>query len=112
MNRTGELIELFAQSGLSGILVTNGVRHFEGEREFSKLKFAPNDFRLSSIELYDLRREPGYFRIHHHADAPCWLTEAFAEWKGFRIANKTGANFGGEALTHLFSLKKLLLNHR
>lgn len=112
MNRTAELVELVAQSGLSDILVTKGVRYFEAEQEYSKLDFASNHFRLSSIELYDLKRSAGYFRIHHHADAPDWLKEAIVSWEGFRNANKTGVNFNGEPLDCLNELKALLLKHR
>ena len=107
MDRTVELEQIYEKSGLKGIVETKGKRYFEKE-DFSKLKFAKNDFRLSSIELYDLKREDSYFRIHYLNNPPSWLTEALASWSGIRNVNKTGTNFLGSPLLHAIALAKLL----
>ncbi|RYH20764.1 MAG: hypothetical protein EON54_26075 [Alcaligenaceae bacterium] len=82
-------MQLYQQSGLKDLLVTKGQRYFPHE-DFSKLMFEGNDFRLSSIELYDPKREDVYFRLHYRKDAPSWLADTLKEWAGFRNANRTG----------------------
>lgn len=107
MNRTAELEQIYSESGLKEIVETKGKRYFEKEN-FSKLKFAKNDFRLSSIELYDLKREDSYFRIHYLDNPPSWLPYALRRWSGVRNVNKTGTNLLGEPLLHAKALAKLL----
>ncbi|MGJ7575736.1 hypothetical protein ACSFBX_34845 [Variovorax sp. RB2P76] len=111
MDRTGELINIYELSGLKDVLVTKGCRYFP-EDEFSKLKFEGNDFRVSSLELYDLKREDSYFRIHYLEDVPAWLPETLGLWPHFRNANSTGTNFLGEAMMHAKSLANLLATRR
>lgn len=91
MDRTCELAKIYQESGLKDLLVTKGQRYSPDE-DFSKLMFQVNDFRLSSIELCDPKREDVYFRVHYHEDAPSWLADALKDWAGFRNANRTGTN--------------------
>jgi hypothetical protein len=111
MDRTGELINIFDLSGLKNILATKGCRYFPKER-FSKLKFEGNDFRISSIEFYELVREDSYFRIHYLEKVPAWLPDTLASWPHFRNANATGTNFLGDAMMHAKNLANLLAIRR
>lgn len=111
MDRTSELVHLYELSGLKDVLVTKGQRYFPDEG-FSKLMFEKNDFRVSSIELYDPKREEPYFRIHYLDGAPAWLVERLALWTGFRNANSTGTNFLGDPMMHAKALANLLAGRR
>lgn len=114
MDRTIELAEIYATSGLSSILPAKpGPLRYDSKLDFSKLMFVEgNAFRLSSIELWDPRRLDSYFRVHYHHDAPQWFVKTLAGWTGFRNANSTGTNFLGNALEHAKALADLLKQHQ
>ncbi|MBS0427308.1 MAG: hypothetical protein JSR41_08465 [Proteobacteria bacterium] len=112
MDRTVELAEIYARSGLADVIAAKpGPLRYDSKQDFSKLMFVEKSpFRLSSIELWDPKRLPTYFRIHYHADAPPWFVATLAGWSGFRNANSTGSNFLGDALTHAGALAQLLIS--
>ena len=68
MDRRHRLAEIYEESGLKAHLESNGLVN-EPKRDFSKLKFVPNDFGVRSIELWDLQSGGTYFRIHHREAA-------------------------------------------
>jgi hypothetical protein len=107
MDRTSRLVEIYEESGLKGHLESNGLV-YEPKRDFSKLKFIPNDFGIRSIELWDLKGGGNYFRIHHRDTAPSWLRETMRNWEGLRTSAKFGSNFDGDPLAHAVCLTSLL----
>lgn len=115
MDRTADLTQLFEASGLKAFLVTKGQYHQSAKLpEFSKLKFEGNDFRIASIELYDLQQDVGYFRVHHHPDAPDWLREGLRAMPDYRALGSTahGTNFESETpLVQARALAELLAKH-
>lgn len=111
MDRTSQLIHIFDESGLKAHLVRNGLV-YESKRDFSKLKVLPNDFRISAIELWDLKRGGTYFRIHYREPVPAWLPEALKGWEDFRKSDAFGSDFDGDPLAHATALASLLATKR
>lgn len=107
MDRTQWLVEIYRQSGLDKVLVTNGQRYFEKQR-FSKLKFVRSDSRVRSIELWEHKDGTTVFRIHHSDQAPDWLPEAMREWPHLRTTAKFGSSFNGDPLEPARALARLL----
>jgi 5-methylcytosine-specific restriction protein B len=106
VDRSAELIELFEQSPLSRVLEMDEAK-FVPNGNFTKLKFKRNQFRISSIELYDTKTP--YFRVHYLTDVSEKLVEAMSRWVGCREGSKDhGANFDGDPKLHLRSLAALL----
>ncbi|MGO4390229.1 hypothetical protein AB4Z46_02640 [Variovorax sp. M-6] len=107
-DRTDELRSIYEVSGLRRWLTSDGIRP-PGKEPFSKLKFLQNDFKLSSMELYDLRNGERYLRIHYQKTAPAWLVADLASWAGFRNSNTSGSNFTlGDPLEYAKALARLL----
>jgi len=107
MDRTQQLMEIYRQSGLANVLVTNGLRYFEKQR-FSKLKFVQSDFRVRSIELWEHKDGRTVFRVHHSDQAPSWLPQAMRGWPQLRTTAKFGASFDGDPLEPAKALARLL----
>lgn len=111
MDRTSRLSEIYEESGLNAHLVSNGLV-YEPKKDFSKLKFVPNDFGVRSIELWDLQSGGTFFRVHHRETAPAWLRETMRGWAGLRTSARMGSNFDGDPLAHASALAKLLASRR
>ena len=107
MDRTQQLADIYRESGLDKVLVTNGLRYFE-KQHFSKLKFVRSDSRVRSIELWDHKDGTTVFRIHHSDQAPAWLPEAMREWPQMRTSAKFGTAFNGDPLGPAKALAQLL----
>lgn len=110
-DRAEELRSIYEASGLRRWLTSDGIRP-PGRESFSKLKFLRNDFKLSSMELYDLRNGERYLRVHYQKTAPAWLLSELVSWKGFRNSNSSGSNFLlGDSLEYAKALARLLERH-
>lgn len=95
-DRTAQLADLYRDSGLDRVFVSNGQRYF-AEKRFSKLSFGRNDHRISSIELWDRLQADSFFRIHFLPGVSTRLVDTMRQWPQFRNDDATGVNFVGES---------------
>lgn len=111
MNRIDELIHLYCDSGLRPIVDAGIPVYFENE-DFSKFKFAPNVYRLRSMELHERKSGEPKFRITYGDTVPDWLSQELAGLPGAHQSPRVATNFNGDALVVAQALARILLKHR
>jgi hypothetical protein len=108
MDRCGELVNIYAQSGLSEVLSKKETK-FHETKNFTKLLFDANDWDLRSIEIWDTLKGP-YFRIHHLERIADWMKTGINTIPGasLRSSNRSGSSLDGESLHIARQLRELL----
>lgn len=108
MARVEEMCRLFEQSGLGRRVARQSVKYHESEN-FTKLLFRQNDWRLASVEIWDLQRGGSYVRVTHRPNVPPWFKTRLETLPNLKLRSSidNGCSYDGHFQTLLENLVKL-----
>jgi hypothetical protein len=106
-DRVELLRDVYQQSGLNQVLVVRKTEPMAGQ--YTKMLFELNDFRISSLEVYETQAGP-YCRIHWLANISQVLKEKLLTIPGtvVRSTNSTGVNLDGAPMVVAHGLARAL----
>ena len=95
MNRIEKLLAVFKSSGLDKLFLIKKECDYP-DNSYSALRFESNDFRIRSIEIWDKKRVPSYFRIYHSDKMAIEIKEGINEIDNLKTDRTCYSDFEGD----------------
>ncbi|WBY02788.1 hypothetical protein PE066_04410 [Ramlibacter tataouinensis] len=112
-DRSEELKQLHAQSGLADVLQCEWVKPLANIRRTKLLLQAKNHFGVRSVEIVEPKSQPAYLRIYYRRPLP-WVKEAVESTPGARVRSSDdhGTNLDGDFMSIVSHLARTLRKGR